>query len=387
VAPGSPAVAQTFTDAGRVVVSAPDVRARTDAVRQPGDEGHWWVVRVWFLVMLFGVVTVAGSRHFGVAVRDPDGRLFLTRLVVSLGILGALVLLDAGVRARGRGRTARRTLQVLRDRWTPRRVTLVLTGLLAYHVVYFCYRNLKSWNVFNEPRDDMLQRWDRWLFLGHDPAVLLHDLLGEHVAAYVLTGVYVSFSPLVMVSVVAALVLPDRVRQGYVFIASAMWVWILGVGAYHLIPSLGPFSHVPAQFDGLSHTWTQDTQARLLTQRAHLLAEPEAPDAVAGISAFASLHVAVVLMILLMARYYGLRSIARALAVYLALTMLATIYLGWHFVVDLPAGVAIAYAAVFLGRWMIYPEHAPWRPDLRQGGRGSGGAPPRLQRGRAGRPR
>jgi hypothetical protein len=83
----------------------------------------------------------------------------------------------------------------------------------------------------------------------------------------------------------------------------------------------------------------------------------------------------------------GLRFIARALAVYLALTMLATIYLGWHFVVDLPAGVAIAYAAVFLGRWMIYPEHAPWRPDLRQGGRGSGGAPPRLQRGRAGRPR
>ena len=350
-------------------MSAPDVRARTDAVRPPGEEGHWWVVRVWALVVLFGAVTVAGSRHFGVAVKDPDGKVFLTRLVISLGILGLLVLLDAGVRARilGGTVTVRGTLRVLRDRWPPRRLALALSGLLGYHVVYLCYRNLKSWNVFNEPRDDMLQRWDRWLFLGHDPAVLLHDLLGEHVAAYVLTGVYVSFSPLVMVSVVAALVLPDRVRQGYVFIASAMWVWILGVGAYHLIPSLGPFSHVPEQFDGLSHTWTQDTQARLLTQRAHLLAEPGAPDAVAGISAFASLHVAVVLMILLMARYYGLRGIARALAVYLALTMLATIYLGWHFVVDLPAGVVIAYAAVLLGRWMVYPGHAPWRPARRTG--------------------
>ena len=29
----------------------------------------------------------------------------------------------------------------------------------------------------------MLLRWDRWLFFGHSPAVLLHDLLGQDVAA------------------------------------------------------------------------------------------------------------------------------------------------------------------------------------------------------------
>ena len=44
-------------------------------------------------------------------------------------------------------------------------------------------------------------RWDRWLFLGHSPAVLLHDLLGQHVAAYVLMVVYESFSTLVIVAV------------------------------------------------------------------------------------------------------------------------------------------------------------------------------------------
>jgi hypothetical protein len=327
-------------------VSVRDVGARTDEPGPSREEDHWWVLRVWALVVLFGAVTMAGSRHFGVPVRDPDGRFFLTRLSISLGILGLLVLLDAGVRARGTGWTPRKTLHVLRDRWTARRLALALTGLLAYYVVYSCYRNLKSWNVFNEPRDGMLQRWDRWLFLGHDPAVLLHDLLGQDVAAYVLTAVYVSFSTVVSVSVVAALVLPERVRQGYVFIASAMWVWILGVGAYHLIPSLGPFSHLPEQFTGLPHTWTQDTQELLLTQRAHLLAQPQAPDAAAGIAAFASLHVAVVLMILLMARYYGLPRVT----------------LGWHFVVDLVGGVAIAYAAVLLGRWMIYPGRAPWGP-------------------------
>ena len=42
------------------------------------------------------------------------------------------------------------------QRWTPRRVGCCWRGLLAYHVVYFCYHNLKSWDVFNAPRDELL---------------------------------------------------------------------------------------------------------------------------------------------------------------------------------------------------------------------------------------
>lgn len=337
-------------------MSVPEARALPEQVRPPEDRNPWWVVRVWAVVVLFAAVTAAGSRHFGVPVRDPDGAWFLVRVAISFGLFGLLVLVDAGIRARGPGWTVGRTLRVLRERWTRPRLALALTGLLAYYSVYVCYKNLKSWNVFNQPRDEMLQRWDRWLFAGHDPAGLLHDLLGQGAAAWVLTLVYMSFSTVVVLAVVASLVLTDRVREGYVFIASAMWVWILGVGAYYLIPSLGPFRQAPEQFAGLADTWTQDTQARYLVQRAHLLADPQAPDATAQISAFASLHVAVVLMLLLMARYYGLSRIVRVLAGYLVGTMLATIYLGWHFVVDLPAGVAIAFAAVFLGRRTIYPE-------------------------------
>ncbi len=61
-------------------------------------------------------------------------------------------------------------------------------------------------------------------------------------------------------------------------------------------------------------------------------------------------------MILLMARYYGLHRAATVLSVYVAATMVATIYLGWHFVVDLVGGVAIAYLAVALARWTVYPR-------------------------------
>jgi membrane-associated phospholipid phosphatase len=247
-------------------------------------------------------------------------------------------------------------MATLRARWTPRRLVLTASGLLAYHAVYFCYHNLKSWDAFNQPRDPLLLRWDRWIFLGHSPAVLLHDLLGQHVAAYVLVGIYESFSWLVSVSFVAALVFAERVRDGYVFVASGICVWILGVASYYCIPSLGPFHSAPGEFSGLPRTIVQQTQARYLAQRAHLLAHPHASDAFAQVSAFASLHVAVTTVILLMARYYHLRRLSWALALFLVGTLLATVYLGWHFAVDDIAGLLIGALAVRLGRLLIHPS-------------------------------
>ena len=315
-----------------------------------------WVAPVWVVVALFAVVTVARSVQVGIGLRDPHGAIFVSRVALSLGLLLVLAGTEAVVRTRLAGLRLRAVPQVLRRRWTRRRLGLVLTGLLAYHLVYFCYHNLKSWDVFRQPRDAMLLGWDRWLFLGHSPAVLLHDLLGQHVAAYVLLVVYESFSTLVSVSVVASIALTDRVRDGYVFLASAIWVWILGVGSYYLIPSLGPFNSAPAEFDGLPHTMIQDTQARYMGQRAYLLAHPAASDAFAQVSAFASLHVAVTFLIVLMACYYGLRRTSVALSVFLSATIVATVYLGWHFAVDDVAGLLIAYLAFRLGRLMVYPR-------------------------------
>ena len=254
-----------------------------------------------------------------------------------------------------------------RTRWTRRRTSLVLLALLAYHLVYFCYHNLKSWDVFNHVRDSLLLQWDRWLFLGHSPAVLLHDALGQHVAAYVLMVIYESFSTLFSVSVVASLVFPDRVRDGYVFITSGIYVWILGTASYYLIPSLGPCNLAPQEFAGLPHTMIQETQARYMAQRAYLLAHPQASDAFAQVSAFASLHVAVTCLLLLMAHYYRLKIATRALAVFLIATIVATVYLGWHFFVDDIAGLLIAICGVALGRLTMYPRGRPTPPSVSRG--------------------
>ena len=322
----------------------------------PRRRAPTWNAGLWSLVATFMTITLVRSWLVGIPLRDPHGEILLSRLGLSAAISVVLVAVDTILRTappRLRPRVLARTLLA---RWDRTRLLLVAQGLLAYHLVYFCYHNLKSWDVLNSPRDQVLLGWDRWLFLGHTPAVLLHDLLGQHVAAYLLMVVYESFSTIVSISFVAALVLPDRVRDGYVFIASMVCVWILGVASYYAIPSLGPFQSDPRAFAGLPHTMVQDTQARYLAQRAHLLAHPLASDSFAQVSAFASLHIAVTTVILLMVRFYGMRLLTIAMAVFLAGTIVATIYLGWHFAVDDVAGLLLGWVSVRGGRWLILRE-------------------------------
>ncbi|HVH93601.1 MAG: phosphatase PAP2 family protein [Nocardioidaceae bacterium] len=346
-------------DTSGLVTAAPSV------VAPDVEQDHWWLWRVWAVVAAFALMTAAWSRHVGISVRDPHGSILLGRIALSLGLLVVLAVVDAGARSWRAGLGVRGAVMKLRARWTWRRTALVLAALLAYHLIYFCYHNLKSWDVFNPVRDSLLLQWDRWLFLGHSPAVLLHQALGQHMAAYVLMVIYESFSTLVSVSVVASVVFTERVRDGYVFITSAIYVWILGVGSYYLIPSLGPFHSAPQEFARLPHTMIQDTQARYMGQRAYLLAHPQAHDAFAQVSAFASLHVAVTCLILLMARYYRLRIISWVLAAFLVATIVATVYLGWHFFVDDIAGLAIAVLGVTLGRLTTYPRGRPTASDGR----------------------
>ena len=322
--------------------------------------------RLWAVVAVFIGVGIARSVAIGIPFRDPHGAYLLTRVGLTVAIFAGLVVLDGFVRS-GRPRSRRSTLLAIRSRWTTRRLLLAASALLAYHLTYFTYHNLKSWDVLNAPRDAMLASWDRWLFLGHSPAVVLHDLLGQHVAAWVLMVWYETFPTLVVVAFPAAVALAPRVRDAYVGIAAFVWVWILGTVTYYAIPSLGPFHEAPSDFAGLPHMPIQDTQAKYLAQRDDLLAHPHAPDAFAQISAFASLHVAVTATILGLAWWHRLRRTTAVLAVFLASTAVATIYLGWHFAVDIPAGLLIAALAWGLAPLTVGVRRRPVTDPPRQG--------------------
>ena len=103
----------------------------------------------------------------------------------------------------------------------------------------------------------------------------------------------------------------------------------------------------------------QDTQTHYMAQRDYLLAHPHAGDAFAQVSAFASLHVGVTATILGLAWWHRLRRTTMALSVFLAGTMVATVYLGWHFALDIPAGLAIAALAWVLGPLTVGVRRRP----------------------------
>lgn len=311
---------------------------------------------MWIIVALFAAVTAFRAHQVGLPVRDPSGSIFRLRIALSLALFGAGILVDAAIRTGRNGWTVKQAVTVMRARWPKDRLIVAVSGLLAYHLVYLCYRNIKSWIAFRPMHDGDLLRLDKWLFFGHSPAVLLHDLFGEQVAPHIFQLIYESFSFMVPVSFVAALVFANRIRQGYVFLTSAMWIWILGVGSYYLIPTLGPFASAAKEFAGLDDTSVTATQAKYLAQRAHFLAHPGASDSFVSIAAFASLHIGFTCMVLFMLRYYGFTRATRAMTIYLGLVMLSTVYLGWHFAVDDVAGVIVAFLAVLFGRYTIYPR-------------------------------
>ncbi|WP_175562818.1 phosphatase PAP2 family protein [Geodermatophilus nigrescens] len=309
------------------------------------------------VALVTGAVAVVCAVALGQPVRDPDG--FLGPTYVRLPLIAALLLgLDVLPRAALRARTsrapAREVVAVARERWPWRRLRPVLVGLAAFYVTYVAYRNLKHYLPLLRPGvvDDELEATDRALTGGAAPAELLHDLLGTDVAAHVLSSVYLAFLVFVPASLGLALVARGRSRDASWYVTALCLNWALGTASYYVLPSRGPVYAQWQLFRDLAETGTSRLQDSLLRSRLLVLADPEGTERLNSIAAFASLHVSIVFTAALIAQF-TLRSVAvrAALWVFFALTVVATVYFGWHYIVDDVAGLAIGAASVLLAAW------------------------------------
>ena len=70
-------------------------------------------------------------------------------------------------------------------RWTRSHVVFAVSGLAAWYVCYATFRNLKSYVPFVHGHlyDDTLERIDHAVWLGHEPANVLHAWFGTTWAA------------------------------------------------------------------------------------------------------------------------------------------------------------------------------------------------------------
>lgn len=294
-------------------------------------------------------------------IRDPDARYVGSPLALIGLIIAVFLVLDLvprtfrAVRAEGVGpQVALR--RIFLERWWGRRGVIVLACLLGFYATYLSYRNLKSFMPFltDADYDSALLHLDRAMFFGHQPATLLHDLLGTDIAAYALSAVYLAFLSFVPISLGVALIWSSRVVAGVWYVTALTLNWMLGALSYFLVPSLGPAFVRPGLFGDLPSTGVSDLRDTLLEHRAEVLANPSATDAVQSIAAFASLHIAVVFTAALIAQLARAPKALRvALWCYLGLTALATVYFGWHYVIDDVAGIAIGGIATYCAALLV----------------------------------
>jgi hypothetical protein len=288
------------------------------------------------------------AASFGVPLRDPDG--VAGPAYVRLPLI-VVVFLAADIVPRLVRRRQVPVTRILRERLSLERLMLVAVGMGSFYVTYVAYRNLKGALPFARPqvRDEQLIRLDEAMAFGHDPAELLHNWLGTGAAALILSAIYLLYLLFVPLSLGAALVWGRSVRVGSLYVTALCLNWLLGALSYYLVPSLGPVFARPERYADLPETGVSLLQESLARARLKVLADPSGADAIAGIAGFASLHISVVFTAVIVAHMVGLhRWITSTLWVFLLLTMLATAYFGWHYLIDDVAGLVLGGLSVLL---------------------------------------
>ena len=89
---------------------------------------------------------------------------------------------------------------------------------------------------------------------GHEPAVVLHQLLGENFAAHVLAFVYLLFLPISPLSLIVYLVWSRNISYGYWYATAQCLAWALGTVSYYVLPTLGPNFAFPLLYADLDQT-------------------------------------------------------------------------------------------------------------------------------------
>jgi membrane-associated phospholipid phosphatase len=320
--------------------------------------------RPWAMVVVIAVLMAATclitSLLIDRPIHDTEGFLGSAWIRLPLLIVGAFTA-DVIPRSIWRGRTELSSYPdharaVIAEHWTGKRVLLVVVGVASFYVTYISYRNLKGFLPFVESEnghpklyDQALDRIDHWFFFGHAPATVLHDVLGTSVSAHLLSAAYLFFLPMVPISVAIWAVWSRRIRDGYWFITAQCICWVLGTVSYYALPTLGPalYGEFLGRFKDLPDTGVSHLQDAILNDRAEIYYG--VADGVQSVAGFASLHVAITLMLALVGHYtLRTRWLRIALWTYAGITLVSTTYFGWHYVSDDIAGAAIAVIAVYV---------------------------------------
>ena len=230
------------------------------------------------------------------------------------------------------------TGSILRD-WSP---------FLVFLMLYESFR-VTTWAVvWPADKDAMLLRWDRTLF-GETPSVALDAWIRPWLTE-VMAIAY--FLHLVLPPIIGLIWYRRDLLVFRQFLLSVLVAGVIGTQGYMLVPAIGPAIAFPSLFHhALSGSTYENITGLIDTARATR-------------DVFPSLHVAISSIVL----YYAWRRGRALFVITLPLVLanwLSTIYLRYHYLIDVIAGWATAIAAIALAAWILRIEAAVLRSRAR----------------------
>ncbi len=256
----------------------------------------------------------------------------------------------------------------------PERLAVAAPVLLVAPAFFSAFTSLKSGITRLHPYtwDAAIAGWDRAIF-GQDAWRVLQPLLGHPPVTFALSLLYSAWHP-AMIAVFGGLTLSlgrPGLRTQALFAMLACWA-LLGTWGAIALASVGPCFIGPLHLAGVDGFAPQAAYLRAANQQlpiwefaeqSRLLAAAASGKPVlgSGISAMPSMHVAVAMLMMLVGWRFG-RTAGIVASVYLAIVVIASIHLGWHYAMDGIVGAAGA-GALWLGGGVVarltVPQPAP----------------------------
>ncbi len=230
---------------------------------------------------------------------------------------------------------------------TPRRIVLGLSVMLFIPIFFSFFTTAKNLIPFIQPFawDPVLAEWDRVLHFGQHPWQWLHPVLKPIIITAAISFLYKLwfFSKYVMVFWQAFSMKRPNLRAQ--FLITMLLIWIINGFVIALIfSSAGPcyfhyfYPDLSNPYEGLMAFLRQShegIEVMDLWAMDYLLQayQAKASNLFSGISAFPSMHVSVALLNALVA-WRMHRMLGIFFSIYLAIIMLGSVHIGWHYAVD-----------------------------------------------------
>ena len=247
-------------------------------------------------------------------------------MLLACVVLWTLVQRLSPARRAAGGGTFQNVWQVTRD-WTPAVMLLCIYESLKHlHL-----NDIILW-LGNTPKDQLMIRIDAALFGGH-ASVWLQAWISDPMTVYMKIVYYVGYYVYPALAGVFLYLFRPRVAFRELALAFLSTAFI-GYTIYILVPVAGPRFEMPHMY----HTTFE--MKWYLQQRMEQLRF--------DYDCFPSLHTAMPLVVLMVA-YRHSRWLGYVLAPFVFSTVLSTLYLQMHYLIDVVAGVALAFLCLLIG--------------------------------------